>query len=153
VNKGKFVFAQLVSLVRRYEFDKCVLRYQGDYKVQEFNCWSQFLSMMFDQLTQRESIRDIFTYLKTQNKKVYHPEIKKLVTLSTLTRANENRDWRIYADFTVYLIHLVRPLYQDENDFDLDLQNTVYALDLFDIEKDVFHIMDKGYFDLKDYSI
>ena len=92
MNKGKFVFAQLVSLVSRYEFDKCVLRYQGDYKVQKFNCSSQFLSMMFDQLTQRESFRDIFTCLKAQNKKVYHLGIKKLVTLSTLTRANGNRD-------------------------------------------------------------
>lgn len=129
MNKGKFVFAQLVSLVSRYEFDKCVLRYQGDYKVQEFNCWSQFLSMMFGQLTQRESIRDIITCLRAHDNKIYHLGIKKLVAHSTLTRANENRNWRIYADFAKYLIQLVRPLYQNKNDFDLDLKNTVYALD------------------------
>jgi len=202
VNKGKFVFAQLVSLVSRYEFDKCVLRYQGDYKVQEFNCWSQFLSMMFGQLTQRESIRDIFTCLRAHDNKIYHLGIKKLVAHSTLTRANENRDWRIYADFAKYLIQLVRPLYQNENDFDLDLKNTVYALDsttidlclnlfkwakfrkhkgaiklhtlldlrgdipvsiyisdgkmhdvnaldLINIERDAFYIMDKGYIDFE----
>ena len=202
MNKGKFVFAQLVSLVSRYEFDKCVLRYQGDYKVQEFNCWSQFLSMMFGQLTQRESIRDIFTCLRAHDNKIYHLGIKKLVAHSTLTRANENRDWRIYADFAKYLIQLVRPLYQNENDFDLDLKNTVYALDsttidlclnlfkwakfrkhkgaiklhtlldlrgdipvsiyisdgkmhdvnaldLINIERDAFYIMDKGYIDFE----
>ena len=202
MNKGKFVFAQLVSLVSRYEFDKCVLRYQGDYKVQEFNCWSQFLSMMFGQLTQRESIRDIITCLKAHDNKIYHLGIKKLVAHSTLTRANENRNWRIYADFAKYLIQLVRPLYQNENDFDLDLKNTVYALDsttidlclnlfkwakfrkhkgaiklhtlldlrgdipvsiyisdgkmhdvnaldLINIEKDAFYIMDKGYIDFE----
>jgi hypothetical protein len=129
VNKGKFVFAQLVSLINRYEFDKCVLRYDGDYKVQDFNCWCQFLTMIFGQLTHRESIRDIITCLNAHQNKVYHLGIKKVVAHSTLTRANENRDWHIYTDFTTYLIDLVRPLYHSDNDFDLDLDNPVYALD------------------------
>jgi len=119
VNKGKFVFAQLVSLIYRYEFDKCVSRYNGDYKVQEFNCWSQFLTMIFGQLTHRESIRDVITCLNAHQHKVYHLGISKVVAHSTLTRANENRDWRIYADFATYLIDLVRPLYVDDNDFTL----------------------------------
>jgi hypothetical protein len=129
VNKGKFVFAQLVSLINRYEFDKCVLRYDGDYKVQDFNCWCQFLTMIFGQLTHRESIRDIITCLNAHQNKVYHLGIKKVVAHSTLTRANENRDWHIYKDFATYLIDLVRPLYHSDNDFDLDLDNPVYALD------------------------
>lgn len=129
MNKGKFVFAQLVSLIYRYEFDKCVSRYNGDYKVQEFSCWSQFLTMIFGQLTHRESIRDIITCLNAHQNKVYHLGINKVVAHSTLTRANESRDWRIYADFATYLIDLVRPLYVDDNDFDLDLDNPVYALD------------------------
>jgi hypothetical protein len=129
VNKGKFVFAQLVSLINRYEFDKCVLRYEGDYKVQDFNCWCQFLTMMFGQLTHRESIRDIITCLNAHQNKVYHFGIKKVVAHSTLTRANENRDWHIYKDYATYLIDLVRPLYHSDNDFDLDLDNPIYALD------------------------
>ncbi len=129
VNKGKFVFAQLVSFVYRYEFDKCVSRYNGDYKVQDFSCWNQFLAMIFGQLTHRESIRDIITCLNAHQNKVYHLGIKKVVSHSTLTRANENRDWRIYADFATYLIELVRPFYSRDNDFDLDLDNPVFALD------------------------
>jgi hypothetical protein len=129
VNKGKFVFAQLVSLVNRYEFFKCVDRYEGDYKVHDFSCWNQFLTMMFGQLTHRESIRDIITCLKAHKNKVYHIGIKKVVSHSTLTRANENRDWQIYADFGNYLINLVRPLYQGDNEFDLDLDNPAFALD------------------------
>lgn len=129
MNKGKFVFAQLLSLVYRYEFDKCVSRYNGDYKVQDFSCWNQFLTMIFGQLTHRESIRDIITCLKAHQYKVYHLGIAKVVSHSTLTRANENRDWRIYADFAAYLIELVRPLYYRDNDFDLDLDNPVFALD------------------------
>lgn len=129
MNKGKFVFAQLASLIVRYEFDKCVLRYQGEYKVQDFSCWNQFLCMMFGQLTHRESIRDIITCLKAHQKKVFHLGIKQIVSHSTLTRANEKRSWQIYADFATYLIGIVRPLYKNDVDFVCDLDNAVYALD------------------------
>jgi hypothetical protein len=129
VNKGKYVFAQLNSFNVRYEFVKCVLRYDGDYKVREFSCWCQFLSMMFGQLTHRESIRDIVTCLKAHQNKVYHLGIKQVVFHSTLTRANESRSWKIYADFAMYLISITRPLYAKDNDFALDLDNAVYALD------------------------
>ena len=129
MNKGKFVFAQLTSLITRYEFDKCVLRYQGDYKVQDFTCWNQFLCMMFGQLTHRESARDIITCLKAHQNKVSHLGIKQIVDHTTLTRANENRSWKIYADFGTYLIGLVRPLYINDTEFVCDLKNAVYALD------------------------
>lgn len=129
MNKGKFVFAQLASLVVRYEFDKCVLRYQGDYKVQDFSCWNQFLCMMFGQLTHRESSRDIITCLKAHRNKVFHLGIKQIVAHSTLTRANENRSWQIYADFAMHLTSIVRPLYKNDIEFVCDLENAVYALD------------------------
>lgn len=63
MNKEKFVFTQLVSLVYQYEFDKCVSRYNGDYKVQDFTYWNQFLTVIFGQLNHRDSIRDIITCL------------------------------------------------------------------------------------------
>jgi len=84
---------------------------------------------MFGQITHRESIRDIATCLKAHQNKIYHLGIKQAVAHSTITRANESRDWRIYADFGSYLIELVRPLYLDDQEFVLDLENTVYALD------------------------
>lgn len=110
MNQGKYVFAQLNSLISRYEFDKCVSRYNGDYKVKDFSCWCQFLCMMFGQLTHRESARDIVTCLKAHQNKVYHLGIKQTISHSTLTRANEKRDWQIYADFAKYLIEIVRPI-------------------------------------------
>jgi len=129
MNQGKYVFAQLNDFIVRYEFDKCVDRYQGNYRIRDFSCWNQFLCMMFGQLTHRESIRDIATCMRAHQNKIYHLGIKQAVSHSTITRANENRDWRIYADFGKYLIDLVRPLYADDNDFAIDLDNTVYALD------------------------
>ena len=85
--------------------------------------------MLFGQLTYRESLSDIINCLKAHRSKVYHLGIKNLVTVSTLSRANENRDWRIYQDFSHYLIKLIRPLYVDDSEFALELDNTVYALD------------------------
>lgn len=127
--QGKFVFSQLFEYVNRYEFEKCVDRYQGDYKTKDFHCWSQFLYMAFGQFTHRESCTDIITCLNAQRNSVYHLGIKQIVAVSTLTRANENRNWRIYADFASYLLSITRPLYLDDSDFVLELDNTVYAFD------------------------
>lgn len=90
--------------------------------------------MMFGQLTYREGIRDIINCLGAHESKLYHLGIKKLVSYSTLSRANENRDWRIWAGFATYLIQVVRPLYLNDNDFVLELDNTVYALDASTID-------------------
>lgn len=127
--QGKFVFAQLFEYINKYEFEKCVNRYDGDYKVKDFNCWSQFLYMCFGQITHRESCTDIINSLTAHRNSVYHLGIKQIVAVSTLTRANENRNWRIYADFANYLLSITRPLYLDDTDFVLDLDNTVYAFD------------------------
>lgn len=134
MHKGKFVFNQVASIVSKYEFDKCVDKYQGNYRSKQLSSWAHFLYMMFGQLTNRESVRDIITCLTPHKSKLYHLGIKKLVAATTLTRANESRDWRIWADFAQYLIGITRPLYLDENDFILDLDNTVYALDASTID-------------------
>jgi hypothetical protein len=85
--------------------------------------------MMFGQLSHRESVTDIITCLDAHKSAVYHMGIKQVVAVSTLTRANEIRDYRIYADFAAYLLKITKPLYIYENDFVLDLDNTVYAFD------------------------
>ena len=134
MHKGKFVFNQIASIVSKYEFDKCVDKYQGNYRSKQLSSWGHFLYMMFGQLTNRESVRDIIICLSPHKSKLYHLGIKKLVAATTLTCANESRDWRIWADFAQYLIGITRPLYLDENDFILDLDNTVYALDASTID-------------------
>ena len=89
-------------------------------------------------MTYRESIRDIINCLNAHKKKIYHLGIKQVVAVSSLTRANKNRNWRIYQDFALYLIKLVRPLYLKDNDFTLELKNTVYALDSSTIDLCLF---------------
>jgi hypothetical protein len=129
MNSGKYVFAQVVQVINRYEFDKCVNRYKGDYHVRDLNCWNQFLQLFFGQLTTLNSLRNICVCLKAHNKKLYHLGIKQHVNQSSLSRANEKRDWRIFADFGEHLMRTVRPLYINEPIANIDVKNDVFALD------------------------
>jgi hypothetical protein len=128
VNIGRTIFAQLMDFVAPYEFRKCVDRYDGEYKVQHFSCWEQFLCLAFAQLTFRESLRDIQACLRVAQPKLYHMGFRSLVARNTLAHANEVRDWRIYADLAQGLIATARPLYAAEP-FGVELAATVYAFD------------------------
>ena len=90
MNSGKYVFAQVLSLVNRYEFQKCVKRYNGDYRTRELNCWNQFVQLFFGQLTGRKGLRDICLCLNAHKNNLYHLGIKQSVNQSSLSRANEN---------------------------------------------------------------
>ena len=126
--QGTSIFSQIMSHAPLYEFRKCVKRYDGDYKVQTLTCLNQFYTMAFAQLTYRESLRDMEACLNSVPSKLYHMGIRYPVARSTLADANEQRDWRIYADFAQVLIGMARPLYANE-DIGIDLKEVVYALD------------------------
>lgn len=129
MNSGKTVFSQLMSMIPAYEFDKCIARYNGNHRVRKFSCRDHFYVMSFAQLTQRESLRDIENCLTALSDKLYHCGIKHSVPRNTLAKANELRDWRIYSDFAQVLIDIARPLYQNDKNFRLDIDNLVYAFD------------------------
>jgi hypothetical protein len=129
MNSGKYVFAQLLQYINRYEFDKFVTTYDGDFRTRDLNCWNQFIQLFFGQLTSRNSLRDICTCLKAHRNKLYHLGIKQSVNQSSLSRANERRDYRIFADFGNYLIQEIRPRYSSEPIAGVDINNEVFALD------------------------
>jgi len=129
MNTGRYVFAQVLSLVNRYEFQKCVDRYNGDYRTRGLNCWNQFAQLFFGQLTSRNGLRDICLCLNAHKNQLYHLGIKQGVNQSTLSRANENRDWRIYAGFGSYLIDLVQPLYTENPTLLSGIDSDVFVLD------------------------
>jgi Domain of unknown function (DUF4372)/Transposase DDE domain len=133
MNGGKSIFSQLTDYLSWPQFQECVERYRGDYKLKSFSCWDQFLCMAFAQLTYRESLRDIEACLRANQTKLYHMGIRGRVSRNTLAHANSVRDWRIYADFAHLLIQQARALYRDE-EFGLALQQTVYALDATTID-------------------
>lgn len=125
---GRVIFSQLMDLFPLRAFRECVQQYRGHYKVQHFSCLDQFLCMAFAQLTGRESLRDIETCLRAIQPKLYHVGIRGKVSRSTLARANENRDWRIYAKLAQVLIRQARKLYA-QDDFAVQLDQTAYAFD------------------------
>ena len=134
MHQGKYVFSQIMELVVRYKFNKCVERYNGEYWIKNFSCWEQFLAMAFGQLSFRQSLRDIAVCLNAQQDKLYHLGFKSLVTMSTLARANEKRDWRIYRDYAETLITEARKFYVNDKIFNLKLDGTVYVIDSTTIE-------------------
>ncbi len=129
MNQGKMVFTQLIEFASDDIFKGCVKRYNGNYKAKEFTCWKQFLCMSFGQLTHRQSLSDTVTCLKLQKDKLYHLGIGKAYDKSTISRANEHRDWRIFADFGIKLIDLANHLYYDYNQLNLKFKGKIFALD------------------------
>jgi hypothetical protein len=128
MHAGKIVFAQLMECLPWYQFNECVRRYQGDYRMRHFSCLSQFYCMAFAQLTGRESLRDIVTCLMAHGHKLYHMGIRGPVRKSTLADANEHRDWRVFADLARELIAIARRLYVNE-DLGVDVTEPVFAFD------------------------
>jgi hypothetical protein len=126
--EGRTVFSQTMDFLPRKSFRRCVQRYGGNSRIRSFTCYEQFLCMAFAQLTYRDSLRDTVLCLRALQKKLHHAGIQSKVSRSTLADANENRDWRIYSDFAQILIGQARKLYVDD-DFGLELDETVYALD------------------------
>jgi hypothetical protein len=133
MNEGRTVFAQLLDFLPKYEFDKCVARYSGNFRVRKLPAYEQFLVLAFAQLTWRESLRDIETCLASFGPKLYHAGIRQPTSRSTLADANEKRDWRIFADFAQVLIQQATTLYADGS-LRAELPAVAYALDATTID-------------------
>ena len=128
MNSGRTVFSQLMDFLPKNDFNKCVQRYNGNYRIRKFSCYDQYLCLSFAQLTYRESLRDIETCLRAVQPKHYHSGMRSRVARGTLAVANEKRDWRIYADFANILINIARKLYAND-DFAVAIEQTTYAFD------------------------
>lgn len=126
---GKFVFAQIVEFLPRYEFEKCVKRYKGDFHTKSLSSYNHLLQLIFGQITSCTSLRDICLCLKAHQNNLYHLGIRQQVNQSSLSRANEKRDYRIFQDFGYHLIEQVRPLFAKERTPLIDLEETIFALD------------------------
>jgi len=128
MNSGTYLFTQLMDSLPKRDFDRCVRKYKGNYRTRHFSCFDQFLCMAFAQLTHRHSLRDIETCLNSIKPKLYHLGFRGTIARNTLAQANQNRDWRIYADFAHILITHARKLYAQDR-FAVELEQTVYAFD------------------------
>ena len=104
MNQGKYVFAQLVEFLDNDCFERIVRKYDGNKGIRGFSCWNQLLMMLFGQLSHRDSLRDLMTIIEAHESKAYHLGFGRCVNLSTISRANASRDYRIFEEFAMYII-------------------------------------------------
>lgn len=126
MNQGKYVFAQITEFLPQRVFDKYVSKYSGNKYVRHFSCWNQLLTMIFGQLANRDSLRDLVLTLEAHNKKMFHLGLGKSITRSNLSKANEKRNSKIFEEFAYYLIDVARKK-QVNNDF--EIQGKIFAFD------------------------
>ena len=115
MNKGKYVFSQVMEYFPRWVFDKAVKKYGGDFHAKNLNSYSHCLHLMFGQMAGCKSLKDISLVLKSLKRSVYHLGIPTAVDSSSLSKANEARDYRIFEELGLWLINKVRPMYAKEN--------------------------------------
>ena len=127
-----YVFAQFLSLISRYEFQRIVNKYKGDFHTKTFKCWHQLACMIFAHIRQEDSLRDIDIALNAHASKLYHIGIEQCPK-STLADANEKRDYRIYEEFAKSMMQRARREYA-RSELALEVDNAVYALDASTID-------------------
>lgn len=129
MNQGKYVFSQIIEFIPRYQFDKLVRQYKGDWHVKSLNSYNHLLHLLFGQLTGCNSLRDICLCLEVHSKILYHLGFRKTVNHTSLSRANEKRDYRIFEGLGICLMEIVRPMYSKMKLSEITIDNVIYALD------------------------
>lgn len=124
--QGKYVFAQLIEFLPSRFFDGIVEKHKGNRYVKHFTCWNQLLVMIFGQLSNRDSLRELIISLDAHSQKSYHLGLGKSVTRSNLAKANESRDYRIFEELAYYLISTARKKLSND---DFEVKGKVYAFD------------------------
>lgn len=128
MNQGKYIFAQIAEFLPRRVFDRLVLKYDGNKFVRTFTCWNQMLSLIFGQLTNRESLRELVLAVDAHRSKTYHLGLGSGIKLATLARANINRSCKIYEDFAWHMIDQARRINLSD-DFAVKVDGNIYAFD------------------------
>lgn len=126
MNQGKYIFSQITELLPQRVFDRIVSKHNGNKYVRHFTCWNQLLCMVFGQLSSRESLRDLLVVIKAHKSKSYHLGFGKNVSLSNLSKANENRSYLIFEEFSNHLIAVAR---KKSTKLDFEIKGNIYAFD------------------------
>lgn len=133
--QDKYVFAQLATFLDRNHFNYLVRKFDGDKYVKHFTSWNQLLALMFGQLSNRESLRDLIVTLEAHQSKTYHLGLGKHVTRSNLAKANQTQDYRIFEAFAYYMVEQARTKRRTAI---FNLGGNVYAFDSTTIDLCLF---------------
>lgn len=125
MSQDKYVFAQLTAFLNRTQFNNFVRKYDGNRYVKQFTCWNQLLAMMFGQLSNRESLRDLIIAFEAHRAKQYHLGLgRNPIAKSTLAYANQHRDYRVFEDFA---FHIMREACEKQSINILEIPGKKYA--------------------------
>jgi hypothetical protein len=128
MNQNKYVFTQLIDFLPYDDFKYIVKKYNGNKGVRIFSCWNQLLKMMYGQLSNCDSLRDLCLIADAHHHKSYHLGFGKSTDRTTLLRANANRDYRIFEGFASLMITKAKK-YRANIEFDINVKGNVYAFD------------------------
>ena len=128
MNNLQYVFSQIVQFLDHNVFNRIVRKYEGNKRVRCFSCRNQLLLMMFGQLSGGESLSDTVVVLMAHARKCYHLGIGQCVEVSTVSRANEGRAYRIFEEFAMHVIGEARRM-RAENVLEVKVEGAVYAFD------------------------
>lgn len=131
MNRGKYVFSQLLDFLDRNDFNYLARKYGGDRYVKQFTCYNQLAVLMFGQLSNRESLRDVVLATQAHAGKAFHLGFGKAATKSNLSKANSRRDYRIFEEFAYKVVAEARACRADDI---FRLGGNVYAFDSTTIE-------------------
>jgi Domain of unknown function (DUF4372) len=123
-----FYVIGIIEFLSYEEFNKGVKSYNGNFKVKSFSCWHHLLCMVFGQMSKRESVGDLAIVLQSPQSKWYHLGIGTTISKSNFSSANENRDWRIYAEYDCILMAKARQIRAGQNEFEVKVDGNVYAV-------------------------
>ena len=148
MNKDKYVFAQLIEFLDNNKFRHLVDKYDGNRYVKHFTYWNQLLAMMFGQLSNRESLRDLIVAFEAHRAKQYHLGLgRKPIAKTTFASANQNRNYHIFEDFAFYMMEQARKKHVTDI---FKLKGNVYAFDSkamkeIPYESGSYYVFDRGY--------
>ena len=145
MHKGKYVFSQLLDFLDRNDFNYLARKYGGDKYVKQFTCYKQLCVLMFGQLSNRESLRDVVLATQAHASKAYHLGFGQYAAKSTLADANTKRDYRIFEEFAykviaeaercrivdIFKLNIERSIYEMLQIVSVSLTDTTNIIDLF----------------------
>lgn len=122
------VFSQLISCLFPAEFARCVELFPCARTTRSLSEFDHFLALCFGQLTQRESLRDIVSCLKSKKNRLYHLGFRGNISRTNIAYASKNRDWRLFQAVAEILMRRASRIYQNHQS-DPDLPAISFALD------------------------
>ena len=96
LNKVCSIFSQVLGLIPKTTFVDAVHKHKAERHSRGFSSWGQFVAMMFCQLGQAHSLREITNGLAASEGKLKHLGVPEAPKRSTLAYANEHRPWQVY---------------------------------------------------------